>query len=127
MLHIDAYLILLPQYLISLTTWLQIVLSMNRFRGMGAFSYTDLWALLLLLLSAHMRWIATVALQVAGLETQVASSTLGSILSWAAFVIVFNSNFSAPSAQQWFALFMSVFVILGWEVQNRMIFTSGTC
>ena len=116
-----AYAILIPQMLISLISWIQLILSMNRYRGVCMFKRTDLWGLLLFIHGGFVRWIATLAIRVSSLPFQVFTAMVGATMSWTSFVIVFNEGFRLPSRQQIWALIMSLIVTSLWEVNNRMI------
>lgn len=117
----NAYLILAPQVGISLVSWLQLVFSMNRYHGVTRFERIDLWALLLLMHGAFVRWMAALALVASSLPLQVAMALVASAISWAGFVLVFNAGLHLPSRQQWLALAMSVAVTLLWEVHNHLL------
>ena len=116
-----AYWILLPQFLISVLSWIQLILSMNRFRGVCMFTRTDVWALVVFLHSGFVRWIAALAVRGSTLRVQIFAAFVGTVLSWISFVIVFNEGFLLPSRQQWWALMMSVFVTSLWEVNSRLV------
>ena len=116
-----AYWILLPQFLISVVSWIQLILSMNRYRGMCMFTRTDLWALIVFLHSGFVRWIAALAIRGSTLRFQIFAAFIGPLLSWISFVIVFNEGFLIPSRQQWWALAMSVLVTSLWEINNRLV------
>ena len=113
--------ILLPQFLISIVSWIQLILSMNRYRGVCKFTRTDVWALVVFLHSGFVRWIATLAVKGASLRFQILTAFVGALLMWISFVIVFNEGFLIPSRQQWWALGMSVVVTSLWEVNNRLL------
>lgn len=116
-----TYWIILPQFLISVVSWLQLILSMNRFRGVCMFTRTDLWALVIFLHSGFVRWIAALAVQGATLRFQIFAAFIGATLSWISFVIVFNEGFLLPSRQQWWALLMTAVVTSLWEINNRLV------
>ena len=113
--------ILLPQVGIGTVTWVQLMLSMNRFRGCSHFRATDLWSFLLMLHGGFLRWIAALAIRSSPLAFQVVTAFVAATLSWSAFVVLFNESFRLPSRQQWIALVMSLLVTVLWEVNNRMV------
>ena len=113
-------LILLPQMMISIVSWIQLILSMNRYRGLLHFSRPDVWALLLFLHGGLVRWVAAIALTNGTLRFQIFSALVGAILSWISFVVVFNAGFILPSYQQIWALVMSLVITALWEVSNRL-------
>lgn len=118
-------LILLPQLFISIVSWIQLILSMNRFRGVLHFSRADAWALLLILHSGLVRWIATLSITNYTLSFQIVSALVGSLLAWISFVVIFNSGFILPSYQQLWALVMSLIITTLWEVTNRLALLDG--
>lgn len=119
MMSIRAW-ILLPQMLISIVSWIQLILSMNRFRGVFLFSRVDVWALLLFLHGGLVRWVAALSLTNGTIRFQILSALVGALLSWISFVVVFNSGFILPSYQQLWALVMSLLITALWEVSNRL-------
>lgn len=120
------YFLLIPQFCISLTTWAQIVLSINRFNGCLGFQRTDLWGLLLLMQAAFLRWIATLAIATTSFAFQFTASVTASTLGWASFVIIFNEDFVLPTRQQTWSLLMSLFVTILWEMNNRFFYAMTT-
>lgn len=116
----DVYWILVPQMLISLASWAQLVLSMNRFR-VDNFPRSDLWALVILLHSGFVRWVAALAVQTSTLAFQMLVAFVAAALGWTSFVIIFNEGFLLPTRQQTAALGMSLLVTTMWEVNNRVV------
>jgi hypothetical protein len=116
-----TYVVLIPQIGISIVSWLQLVLSMNRYRGVSKCHRIDLWSLVLFLHAGFVRWIARLALVSQAAEIQMAAALTASAIAWVAFVLVFNDGFHLPSRQQWIALLMTLLVTLLWEVHNRML------
>ena len=116
-----AYYILIPQFTISFISWIQLILSMNRFRGVCMFTRTDMWAFIVFLHAGFVRWIAALATHSNDIEFQFIASLIGSTLSWISFVVVFNEGFQLPSRQQWWALLMLNIITSLWEVNNRLI------
>ena len=116
-----AYWILFPQMGISVLSWSQLILSMNRYRGIISFRVIDLWSLLLFLLASIVRWTAALAIRTSSLEFQVLLAFLATSLGWTGFIIVFNKDFVLPTVQQCWALFMSLLVTVFWEVNNRLV------
>ena len=116
----SVYWILLPQVGISVVSWAQLVLSMNRYRGVLRFQRADLWALVLFLHGSFVRWIAALSVRNATLGFQLATAFLGAALGWTSFVLVFNEGFSLPTRQQSGALVMSLLVTGLWEINHRM-------
>lgn len=118
-----VYLVLLPQLAISLLSWAQIVLAINRYRGLCRFTAIEMWSLLLFLHSGFVRWIAALAIRSSSVMFQVSASCVGAILGWASFVVVFNEDFLLPTRQQTWALMITLMITALWEVNNRLIFS----
>ena len=114
--------ILLPQMLISLLSWIQLILSMNRYRGVTRFSRVDAWALLIFLHGGLVRWVAVLTLLDGTFRFQILSALIGALLAWISFVVVFNTGFVLPSRQQLWALFMSLLITVLWESSHRLAF-----
>lgn len=106
---------------ISLGGWLQLVFSMNRFRGPCNFFFIDVWALVVYLQAGAVRWVASLAVREPSVAFQLTVACLGTVLSWVAFVLIFNEKFSYPTAQQFAALFMSLILTLLWEASSRLV------
>ena len=117
----QAYLLLIPQFLISLVSWLQLILSINRFRGFYQFSRNDVWGLLVFLHAAFVRWIAALAVVGSSVRFQIFAAYVSAVLGWISFVVVFNEGFLLPSRQQAIALAMSLVITTLWEVNNRIL------
>jgi len=116
-----ALTLLVPQFLIGLVSWIQLLLSMNRYRGAMRFTRTELWALLLFLHGGFVRWIAALAVLTSSLGFQIFVALVGVTLGWASFVVVFNEGFTLPSRQQTWALGMSLVIAGLWEVNGRLL------
>ena len=119
----EAYLLLIPQFLISLVSWLQLILSINRFRGFYQFSRNDIWSLLVFLHAAFVRWIAALAVVGSSVRFQIFAAYVSAVLGWTSFVVIFNEGFLLPSRQQVIALAMSLVITTLWEVNNRILTT----
>jgi hypothetical protein len=114
-------LVLLPQLGISILAWVQLVLSMNRYRGIHKLTRTDVWAFMLFLHSAFVRWIAALSIR-SHIVYQLSSSLIAATLSWTSFVVVYNEDFVLPTRQQAWALLMSLAITGLWELNNRIVF-----
>lgn len=121
-MDVGAYWILLPQMGISIVSWGQLLLSMNRYRGACSFTRNDLWALLLFVHGGFVRWIAALSLRTSSVTFQLTAAFLGAAIGWASFVIVFNEDFTLPTRQQTWALLLSLVITGLWEANNRLLF-----
>ena len=119
--QMEAYLLLIPQFLISLVSWLQLILSINRFRGFYQVSRNDIWSLLVFLHAAFVRWIAALAVVGSSVRFQIFAAYVSAVLGWISFVVVFNEGFLLPSRQQVIALAMSLVITTLWEINNRIL------
>jgi len=117
----DVFLILIPQVAISLLSWVQIVLSINRFDGVLEIGRINLWGLLLFLYTAFLRWIATLALRTELFHFQWLAALLAATIAWVGFVVIFNGDFFIPTRQQALSLLASLAITMLWEVNNRML------
>ena len=120
---VSAHYLLWPQFAISLVSWFQLLLSMNRYQGLRGLTRADVWAFALLLHAALLRWVAAIVVRSGAFELQIAAASVSACLAWISFVIVFNEGFLLPSRQQMGALLMSLVVTGLWEVNNRLVVT----
>jgi len=112
---------------IAVASWLRLLLSMNRiplsFSALGwcGVSEKDLsirgTALCLFLVSAVCYFASAVAIMTQSPYVQFTGSLVASVLSWVAFVIVFNMSYECPSKEQFGALFQIVLLSILWEVR----------
>lgn len=113
--------VFLPHVTISVVSWLQLLFSMNRYRGMLHFSSVDLWSLLLFLHSGVVRWVSALAAKTSSFSFQIWSASVATVITWTAFVIVFNGGFVIPTRQQWMSMVFSLVVAGMWEVSYRLV------
>lgn len=118
--------LLIPQVLISGLSWVQLVFSINRYRGMSRFLLVDMWSLLILMDAAFVRWAAAIATVRASFAYQGILSVAATVLAWVSFALIYNEAFAVPTRQQVAALVASVCVAVLWEVNNRLLFDQ-TC
>lgn len=118
----NVYLLLLPQLAISVVSWAQIILSINKFKGACSFRETDVWGLLILIHGAFMRWIATLATRTSPIWFQMTAALVAAAIGWTSFVVIFNEDFLLPTRQQTLSLVMSLVVTVLWETNNRMLY-----
>ena len=102
-------------------SWLQLVLVMNKYRGVTRFSRNDLWGFLLCLHGGIVRWISSLALQTSSLPFQLGTALVASAISWASLFVVFNDGFGFPTRQQVASLLMALLVTALWEVNNQIV------
>lgn len=117
----SASVILVPQLFISIVSWLQLIFSINRYRGPLHFSRLDLWGLIIFLHAAFVRWITALSTHNGPFLFQTLMATIGATLSWISFVVVFNQSFHIPTRQQWTALALSILITFLWEFHNRLM------
>ena len=118
----DVYVILLPQLGISVFLWIQLILPMNRYRGLCRFTRHDMWALLLFLHGGFVRWIA--ASRPAHLVAHLPDH--GRLSRDDHVVDVLHRGLQrrlcAPLAAAGRRARHPVFITILWEVGNRLVF-----
>lgn len=114
-------LVFLPQVLIAVVTWLQVVVSLpSRSAGIKLMS---LW---LLFFSAVVRYVAALSLYHVYLALQFSAAICGAALNWIGYILLLNDEVMLPSGVQTLSLLNSVIVTMLWEVSNYIVFTSLT-
>jgi len=113
--------IVLPHAAIAFVNWGNIILSLNRFRGLRAFSGPEFLALGILMVSAVVGSVTSLATRTSDFYFQVAAAVVRSLMTWAAFVFVFNGSLTPPTVQQGQALVLALVSTGLWEVINRMM------
>lgn len=113
--------VFIPHALIASVSWLQLLLSMNRYRGVLRFARVDLWSLLLFLHAGVVRWVSALAAQRSSFAFQLLSAIVAAAIGWIGFVVVFNGGFVLPTRQQWSSLLFGLVVATLWEVSYRLV------
>jgi len=117
----DQYYLLLPQLAIVFISWIQLIFSLNRFKGLLKFTSPELSAFYLFIISGACKWVAALSIRTNSFGFQLTSSLIGTALYGSAFVILYNNEFDMPSKQQTIGLFLSLITSSLWEVQHRMV------
>ena len=115
------FLILLPHVGIALVSWIQTVLSLNRFSSPRRITRPELLGLSLFLSSAIVRWLTSIATRKATFRTQVFGASTGSLMAFSAFVVIYNDRIDLPSRQQANSLLLVLVVTALWETVTRLI------
>lgn len=115
------YYLLLPQVAIVFISWIQLIFSLNRFRGFLKFTSPELSAFYLFIISGACKWVAALSIRTNSFGFQVSSSLVGTSLYGAAFVVLYNNEFGLPSKQQSVGLVLSLVTSTLWEIQHRMV------
>jgi hypothetical protein len=115
------YYLLLPQISIVFISWIQLIFSLNRFRGFLKFTSPELSAFYLFIISGASKWVAALSIRTSSFAFQLSSSLVGTALYGAAFVILYNNEFSLPTRQQNIGLLLSLVTSSLWEIQHRMV------
>lgn len=118
----EEYVLLIPQVCISAVSWGQYIFSVNRYRGAMNLTTSDLVSFIVLMNSALVRWVATLAVRSDNVTFQMLSAFIGSTLGWAAFVLVYNEDFLIPTRQQMMALLLSLTITMLWEINGRLVY-----
>ena len=111
---------IIPQLGISLVSWIQLILSLNLFRGIRHFRSSEFFALFLYIVAAFVRVIAGAATVTQNLALQLAAASVATGLVFAAFVIIYNQGFIPPSRQQWISAIFVVVPTFLWEAHTRI-------
>lgn len=114
-------LVFLPQVLIAVVTWLQVVVSLPSRRK--RIKLISLW---LLFFSAVVRYVAALSLYHIYLTLQFSAAICGAALNWIGYILLLNDDVMLPSGVQTLSLLNSVIVTMLWEVSNYIVFTSLT-
>ena len=115
------YYLLLPQIAIVFISWIQLIFSLNRFRGILKFTSPELSAFYLFIISGACKWVAALSIRTNSFGFQLSSSLIGTALYGAAFVILYNNEFGLPTRQQNIGLVLSLITSSLWEIQHRMV------
>ena len=113
--------LLLVQTGIGAVSWLQLVLSMNRFRGCAHFHRADLWALIIMMHASLLRWIGVMSTRTMSFTFQVIASNIAAMLTWCAFIVVFNNGFRPPTRQQAWVFVLSLAITSLWGISDRLL------
>lgn len=114
------YLAFLPQFGISLVGWAQTIFSLNRYRGLGAFTRPELYALFLYMVGAFTRVTAGASTIGDNFALQMTSAILGSLLSYSAFLLIYNNAVELPSRQQVQSSVLVVTLTVLWEIHGKI-------
>ena len=114
------FLALLPQLGISITSWFQVILSMNRFKAFREFSIPERVGLCLYIFSAFVRVVSGASSAFDGFALQLISGCLASLINFASFLIVYNDSLTLPSRQQLQSAFLILVTTGLWEVYTRI-------
>ena len=83
---------------------------------------SDLVSFIVLMNSALVRWVATLAVRSENVVFQMVSAFLGSTLGWTSFILVYNEDFLVPTKQQMVALLLSLTITMLWEINSRLVY-----
>jgi hypothetical protein len=115
--------VIVPQVFISIISWAQLILSLNRFTSVRNFTRIDIFGLFLFLLGGGLRWISALAVRTHSLPFQICCAALGTLIKTTAFIIIYNCEMTLPTKQQVIALLLSAVITSLWEVQTRLVFS----
>ncbi len=118
----EEYILILPQILIVFISWIQLIFSLNRFKGILKFSSAELSSFYLFIISGACKWVAALSIKQNSFLFQLISSSVGTCLYGAGFVILYNDKFDVPSRQQSIGLFLGLVTSTLWEIQNRLVY-----
>ena len=116
------YLLMIPQVAIVFISWIQLIFSLNRFRGFFNFTSPELSAFYLFIISGACKWVAALSMRTSSFGFQLFSSLVGTSLYSSAFVILYNNKFDLPTGQQTIGVTLSLVTTSLWAIQNRLVF-----
>lgn len=119
----SEYYILLPQIAIVFISWIQLIFSLNRFRGFLKFTASEMSAFYLFVISGACKWVASLSIKTNSFGFQLTSSLIGTALYGSAFVILYNNKFELPSKQQFIGILLSLVTSSLWETQHRLVYS----
>lgn len=117
----DLMLIYAIQFCIAAIGWVSTILSLNRFRSVLKFTRPEVIGGGLYIVSGLCRAVAALATKSASASVQAITALMGSGMSWAAFIIIFNDSVALPSKQQVNAILLAVVTTGFWELQNYIV------
>ena len=118
----NEMMVIVPQFFISVISWMQLILSLNRFTSIRNFTRVDVFGLSLFLLGGVLRWIAALAVRTHSVFFQISCAALGTVIKTTAFIIIYNCELKLPTRQQLIALILSMVITSLWEIQTRLVF-----
>lgn len=122
--------IIVPHLVISFFTWVQLIftkliLSGSRRVQLSALDWT---CLIILLQSAFLRWISSLAVIDSVSHYQYLAACTASALNWSSALLILSGSITLPSLQQTFTLCLSLLVTSLWEtVQIMVIDVTDSC
>jgi hypothetical protein len=119
-------LLLLPHLAISLVSWMQIVLSLNRFSGVARFTRPEMVGLCIYIFTAFVRWTASLATTNASFLFQLGAASIGGMMSFTAFIIIYNDRIDIPTRQQRNSIVLVMLITALWEAVSRMLMNTDT-
>ena len=119
-------LLLLPHLAIQFISWIQVVLSLNRFSGIARFTRAEVFGLIVYICTAFVRWTASLATTNASFVFQVTAAVIGGLMSFTAFIIIYNDRIDLPTRQQRNSILLVVVITTLWETVSRMMMSVDT-
>ena len=113
--------IIVPHIAIGIVNYFRTIFSLNRFRGCFQMSSAERIGFGLCMMSALVRWITSMSVLSESFAFQLFSGTMGSVTSWASFVVIYNNTIELPSRQQFQSLLFVLTSSALWEVVSRLM------
>ena len=111
----------LPQIGISTIGWFSTILSLNRFRcRISEYSLPEKIAFVLYMIASLTRVVAGGATVRKNFPMQLTAGILGSLLTFAAFIMIYNNNLELPSKQQIQSILLVMITTGLWEIHARI-------
>ena len=89
------YAMLLPQLAIVFISWIQLIFSLNRYKGILKFTSEEISSFYLFVISGACKWVASLSIKTNSFGFQLTSSLIGTLLYGSAFVILYNNSFDS--------------------------------
>lgn len=103
---------------IAVFSWLASILSIERFQGWTSFSGSEIFSLVLYLLSCLIAFCASLAASRQNSVGQFTLSFFSSFLWWLGFMVVFHNSVRLPTRQQLGALAHTIVLSVLWELRT---------
>lgn len=105
----------------AIFSWVQIILSLNRYQGIVRITFAEWIALLIYVGAGIVRVVASLATASSTLALQMTAATIGSLLAWSSFIVLYNDSVSLPSRQQMQSIVLGLGSTVLWELNGRLI------
>ena len=120
-LSYSQLIIIVPHLVIGVVAYLQTIFSLNRFQGLQKTTGPEAVSFGIFLVTGLVRWVNSLAAMTSSFAIQLTCGIIASMLSWSAFVILYNNKIELPSRQQMESLLFSLLSAALWETVTRLM------